>query len=134
MDALAVAAAEAGGPAAKEFDFVVFVGHRRRLAPDDELFEAGNIEREALARQARRRLLRVLHCTRCLPAAAAACRGAASHLHRPGSQSDPPSGALYRRRWRRRATSAASSARRRGWRPTRGCGTTASNVPRWALN
>lgn len=37
--------------AAGGWEFPVFVGHRRRLAPDDELFEAGNIEREQLARQ-----------------------------------------------------------------------------------
>ncbi|KAL4425996.1 hypothetical protein ABPG75_010012 [Micractinium tetrahymenae] len=41
-----------GKAAAAGWEFPVFVGHRRRLAPDDELFEAGNIEREQLARQA----------------------------------------------------------------------------------
>ena len=65
IDALAAAAAEAArgtpsgeqpsGSAGKEgsgdWTFPVFVGHRRRLPPDDVLFEAGNIEREALVRQ-----------------------------------------------------------------------------------
>ena len=63
MEALAAAAAAAapsgtpadsaagdGGPPGP-WTFPVFVGWRRRLAPDDELFEAGNLEREALARE-----------------------------------------------------------------------------------
>lgn len=63
MEALAAAAAAAapsGTPADSAagdggqpgpWIFPVFVGCRRRLAPDDELFEAGNLEREALARE-----------------------------------------------------------------------------------
>lgn len=64
MEALAAAAATAtptimpsdsaagGGGHPGPWTFPVFVGCRRRLAPDDELFEAGNLEREALAREA----------------------------------------------------------------------------------
>lgn len=63
MEALAAAAATAtptimpsdsaagGGGHPGPWTFPVFVGCRRRLAPDDELFEAGNLEREALARE-----------------------------------------------------------------------------------
>lgn len=64
IDALAAAAAAAepgsdsAAPGAGEgkaagggWEFPVFVGHRRQRAPDDELFETGNIEREQLARQ-----------------------------------------------------------------------------------
>lgn len=63
MEALATAAAAAatagapsdsaagdGGPPGP-WSFPAFVGCRRPLPPDDELFEAGNLEREALARQ-----------------------------------------------------------------------------------
>lgn len=38
-------------PAAGSSGFPSFVGHRRPLPPDAELFEAGNAEREELARQ-----------------------------------------------------------------------------------
>lgn len=65
IDALAAAAAAAVEPtgggstaisggdegAVGAWEFPVFVGHRRRLAPDDDLFEAGNMQREQLARQ-----------------------------------------------------------------------------------
>ena len=63
MEALAAAAAAAAptgapsdsaggdGGAPGPWTFPVFVGCRRRLAPDDALFEAGNLEREARARE-----------------------------------------------------------------------------------
>ena len=74
------AAAAAAGTEAEAFP--LFVGHRRRLPPDAELFESGNLEREALARQARRRglLARVarLGCCRCSPPQQAACLAAAA--------------------------------------------------------
>jgi hypothetical protein len=47
--------AAAGSSGDSGWGFPLFVGHRRRLAPDDELFEAGNIEREQLAHQVRGR-------------------------------------------------------------------------------
>lgn len=46
--------AAAGSSGDIGWGFPLFVGHRRRLAPDDELFEAGSIEREQLAHQVRR--------------------------------------------------------------------------------
>jgi hypothetical protein len=46
--------AAAGSSGDSGWGFPLFVGHRRRLAPDDELFEAGSIEREQLAHQVRR--------------------------------------------------------------------------------
>ena len=77
MEALAAAAATAtptimpsdsaagGGGHPGPWTFPVFVGCRRRLAPDDELFEAGNLEREALAREVGARLVNLLCFTNC---------------------------------------------------------------------
>ena len=65
MDTLAAAAVaaspdaatgdKAGAGGGPDWAFPVFVGCRRPLPPDDILFEAGNIEREQLAREVRPR-------------------------------------------------------------------------------
>lgn len=34
-----------------DYEFPKFVGHRRRLPPDDQLFHEGNVERELFAKQ-----------------------------------------------------------------------------------
>lgn len=52
--AAAAPAAEPAAPAAADADAILpYVGHRRRLPPDAELFEWGNLEREMLSRQVR---------------------------------------------------------------------------------
>ncbi len=41
----------AAQPAGSDWTFPTYVGHRRRLAPSDALFESGNEGREVLTKQ-----------------------------------------------------------------------------------